>query len=734
MVNTVITQLSGGHLTLPAHIMLTGFDNPPPLYADLITALKNHCETVSEFSVSQLNPRVRLQACRDNDAEILGTALWAKDILSREPEASIGIICPDLHRHTAVIQRRFRDVLHPECTAQLDSDNALLFSLSAGQSLEDCQLLATALDILTLNSTWVDTLHLCRLLRSPFIAGAEAEEGKRANLELRLRDTGEMQVQLPWVRALAADTEAAYHCEQFAAALLEFDSLRRAFPARTGLQKWSNLFEAQLSTLGWPGSRISNGKEHAQLQAWSRLLKSFALISHWHGPVSLDRALTILRQLLAGTSQDVFADSAPIQVLTPTEADGLVFTHTRVLGLTEQHWPPPARPVPFIPLALQKEKKLPVSDVRLQTEAARRQLQQFARHTQAEIMFSYPCQEEDLILKPAGMLAAFTADKDDFTAEEELAQAQATGSVTEILREKPIVPLHDNEEPTGGIALIANQADCPFRAFAIHRLQAEPLPAPVIGLPGHVLGSMLHEALEILWQGLQDQAHLLASTTESLERLVKDAVTRAVQSKARFYRHTMTARFNDLEIQRLQGLLLNWLEEEKQRGAFSVVASEHRVPWQHANLNLTLRIDRLDKTADGKLVIVDYKSPKRSEINWLDTRQTEPQLMLYMLAVEAERATHVDGLFIAQVNVEESKYKGISNDDTIYPRSHYSNKRNMPEATDWQQLRLAWQDSLTQLANEFLSGYAAVNPKSVNTSCTWCHLDGFCRINDEVIQ
>jgi hypothetical protein len=67
-------------------------------------------------------------------------------------------------------------------------------------------LLATAMDILALNSAWVDTLHLCRLLRSPFIAGALSEESGRAHLERRLRDTGELKVQLAWVRELAAET------------------------------------------------------------------------------------------------------------------------------------------------------------------------------------------------------------------------------------------------------------------------------------------------------------------------------------------------------------------------------------------------------------------------------------------------------------------------------------------------------------------------------------------------
>ena len=163
-----------------------------------------------------------------------------------------------------------------------------------------------------------------------------------------------------------------------------------------------------------------------------------------------------------------------------------------------------------------------------------------------------------------------------------------------------------------------------------------------------------------------------------------------------------------------------------------MLSSEARYVWQHANLSLNLRVDRLDETAAGTLVVVDYKSSKNSEIKWTDERQTDPQLMLYMQAVEAGQTQQVDGLFIAQIHVEELRYKGISNDDIIYPKSHFSNKSAIAEDSSWDNLRQSWQQSLTAVANEYLQGFAAVDPKQISSSCTWCHLDGLCRVSDEV--
>ena len=732
LVETVIADIAAGDVRIPGNILLTGFDNPPPLYADLIGVLINSSSNVTRFSQVMQSPGTRLEPCRDDDEEGRRAATWARQILDTVPAARIGIICPDLQRQSAMLRRHFRTILDAGRQAAFDNRNQA-FSLGATQSLADSPLLATALDVLSLNTTWVETLTLCRMLRSPFTGSAGAEEGGRAWLERRLRDTGEMKVQLAWVRELANDADAPCHCKGLAAALLEFDSLRRALPHTATLQVWSSLFESQLAALGWPGERRLDKTETTGFKAWSRVLKNVALMSPWHGEVNLAQALAILQQLLAGSSPDADDDLAPVQILSPLEADGLVFTHTWILGMSEQQWPPPARPVPFIPLNLQKAQGMPGSDIPGQTEAARRQLDRFRGNTMTEIVFSWPQQEEDLVLKPAGMLAAIGAIPDSAEALSH-PHARFTGAQTgdglELLTEPPHIPLLDTEQPAGGTALMADQADCPFRAFAVHRLKVEPLSAPVIGLPGHVLGSIMHEALDILWRHLQDQAGLVNCDSNALAGIVRNAVTAAVSSKARFYRHTMTAQFNAMEIRRLTDLLLAWLEEEKKRGTFRVAASEHRLQWQHAGLTLTLRIDRLDETADGKRVVVDYKSSKSGEINWFDPRQTEPQLMLYMLAVEAQEAAEVDGLFIAQVNVEEIKYKGISDDDGIYPKSHYSAKRNAPESLTWQQLRQSWQDSLTAIANEFLAGYVAVAPKSVNSSCTWCHLGPFCRIGD----
>lgn len=746
LVEKVTAAIPGLAHTLPPAVLFYGFQNPPPLYRDLITQLESVCPASAHLAPPPLAPATRVMPCPDADAEIAQATAWAREVLAAHPDARIGIICPELQQRAPALLRLFNDSFHPGQATTLCREQPPLFSIPQRLPLADTPLVHAALAILALNETWVDTLAFCRLLRSPFLPDGDDGDGARTNLEKELRQSGELKTRVAWIRELAGNSGAPFASAPLAAALMELANLRRQAAGTMNAGQWCELFERQLACLGWPGERPATAAERRQFRHWSQTLKLFKQSGHWYGPLTFSQALGRLGQLLASMEYTAGNDQAPIQVLGPTEADGLVFTHTWVLGLTEQHWPPTVRPSPFIPLTLQQQAGVPGSDIRALTAAAQEQLQGFRDHTSDEMVFSYPCQQDDMPMKPTGMLKHITGVAPEQPQAQAMAPTEPTAAparhpavlamggkdATEGFSDSLTVPLLPEEGIRGGTSLLADQADCPFRAFARHRLRIDSLPAPAIGLPGNVLGSLLHDTLERFWQQVSGQQALLALAPEALDALVSDAVDKAIASTARFHPHTMSLRFIELESQRLKALLAGWLDEEKSRGAFTVLSREQRLQWQLAGLSLRLRIDRVDETDNGNLVIVDYKSSKGAEIKWTDPRQTEPQLMLYLMAVEAELARPVDGIFIAQVNVEDCRYKGISNDNAIYPKSLFSDKRQMPAETDWATLKHDWQHSLTALANEFLGGYVAVDPKAVTSSCTWCDLGGFCRIAEEV--
>jgi len=744
LVAEVTDRISKGQIKIPENILLSGFSNPPPRYADLINVLKMQGKHVYTAALPDFTPSVAVQACKNNDYEILEAARWAEQVLQENPHSRIGIVSQDIYKNSGTFERIFNQVFHGG-SLHLSSDSpSRVFNLSVQKPLMDSHLISIGMIILELNNPWIETLRFCRLLRSPclgFSAEADSQDQlfRRASLEKQLRLTSEMSLQLHSVRYFCNRENKPYSNPALSEALLAFDTLRREASDIMTCSDWADLFERQLHVLQWPGSMISSQEETRQLNAWSSVVKTFKQSSAWYGKVRLPVALSLLQALVNGNSISRNREQSPIQILTPIEADGVYFSHCWHMGLSESQWPPVSTPSPFIPLALQKKAGMAQGDVTRMTMLAREQLHQLLCHTSNEIVFSYPCQSDDLSLKPAEILEEYspelpTAVLDNPTPIMHPAGlAMAQTNQTQLLKEECRIPLLHEEELTGGVAILGNQAECPFRAFSLHRLKADPLPAPVIGLPGHALGSIIHEALEIFWQNLRSLENLTNRSKATIDQIISSAVSSALANQAARYPFTMTGQFVELEKIRLSALLKRWLDEESKRGLFTVAESEFPVEWKHHRLKLSMRVDRIDTTPEGKHVVIDYKSSSNPEIKWTEERQTDPQLMLYMLALENNEHSplSIDGLFIAQIHIDDCRYKGISNDDSLYPGSIVSSKRSLPEDCTWESLKDLWEDSLTQLANQYLEGFALVDPKSAG-SCTWCHLGAFCRVNDVV--
>jgi RecB family exonuclease len=228
---------------------------------------------------------------------------------------------------------------------------------------------------------------------------------------------------------------------------------------------------------------------------------------------------------------------------------------------------------------------------------------------------------------------------------------------------------------------------------------------------------------------MQSHAALVAADQASLEQALRQALTPALNTLARHYPTAMTPTLQALETRRLTALLLRWLDIERQRGPFTVVATEQELLWALPGLQLHLRLDRIDRAADGSTAIVDYKTGKGTAMRWEDERPAAPQLLLYQLAVDAGgRFPETAALLYARINVEEPRYDGIAADDSVIPGLAFNQQKSVTRQ-NWPELKQHWQQVIGLLADEFLQGYAAVQPAR-RDSCTYCHLASLCRITE----
>lgn len=715
-----------GRLSPPRHLVLAGFDDLTPAQRYVLDSLRgvgcriDESQLMAEAGESRA---VRI-GLPDSEHEIKVAARWTRSRLAQDPGARVAIVVPDLADKRARIARLFMAELAPAASASSQSEPAP-FNISLGLTLDSYPVVAAALGALRLIRGRVPLVDLGRLLRGPFLGDAEHERGQRARLDARLRDGGGETASVDWLVRLASEHAPALH-----ARLEAWQTWRSELPASQGAGAWADAFTRGLRCLGWPGERVLDSAEHQTVQAFHSVLTRFADLDDWLGPLTATGALNRLGRALRERIFQPESESVGVQILGTLEASGQQFDHLWVMGLHDGVWPAAPRPHPLLPAGLQRQLQMPHA-------SAERELQ-FARQVTArllaaapEVIASWPLRDGDAELRVSPLLSHLPEiDVGSLELESSADWRRVIGQtdVLETFVDEQAPPLATTGA-RGGTALLKDQAACPFRAFARHRLHARPLASPAAGLDPAARGELMHRALEMAWGELGTHARLEAEAEDGLRDIAARAAGKAVADAAKRRPDVFSDAWRALEQARVESLLLAWLELERTRAPFTVIERELDARVPVGGLELRTRIDRIDRLADGTLAVIDYKTGKVSERGWFGERPDEPQLPLYACAVGDD----LGAVLFAQVRAGEMRFRGISREEAQVPgvATIAASKTLPPEVEDWPALLGAWAHHLAALAESYRAGDARVNPKSAD-SCKYCHLGSLCRIDERL--
>jgi probable DNA repair protein len=702
-----------GSIELPSSVVLAGFDEITPQMRGLVTSLEQAGCASRLMDPPRVEPaHASLCVCRDAEHELRAAALWAREAVEARPGARVGVVVADLAQVHAMVERIFTEVLNP-AVALLDSpSSSRAFHISLGGRFADDPIAHSAMLILELAHGSLSLDRMGSLLRSPFLGGSGSERSNRALTDALLRQPHPSQV------TIAALLDACRKHSPLLARMVErWDKIRRAMPPKSALPSvWSGHFARLLAALEWPGSESLTSREHQAVEEWQELLSRFATLDAVMGATPFSAALGALNQLAAEAGFQAENEGQPVQIMGIPETAGLGFDYLWIAGMTDEAWPRRPSPNPFLPISLQRAANVPRSTARRELDYAVRTSARLL-NCAGTVVVSCIEREQDRLLRPSPLFTELARTQPPV----ERAAFWPEAAALEALDDHAAPAVAADFVPRGGTRILELQAKCPFRAFAEIRLGAKSLEVSESGLNPRDRGSLLHLVLEHVWNAIASQAELKAMTEDDLRAQIRAGIEAAFRH--RFHKAAFEDPFERevrlIEAARLEALVFEWMGLEKRRSAFTVIGQEKGERVRVGALQFDARIDRVDRLASGREVIIDYKTGDVSTGAWEGERPDSPQVPIYAIAHDRP----VGAVAFAKIQPDSCCFEGIAQESNALP----------DVATGDLAARLAeWRRVFATLAAAFVAGDARVDPKTFPGTCEFCKLGPFCRISPAI--
>jgi probable DNA repair protein len=707
----LVTQTKANLERLPVkNCLLLSFDHLPPNYQQLFSHLGSvgiKIEMADSVNICSEKMQIRFS---ELDEELIAMANWAK--CNAQLGKEVACVIPNLVGLRSKIDAIFSKIVPGN------------FDISAGKALADYPVIYDALLFLTYHKEMMTTQQLSRFVKSTFLVGSREEANSRALLDLELFKQQQYNLPFRIICVLASDTTKKYYSPILVSSLQKLLQFKHDVLQQRSCEGWACYFSEILQILGWPGEDVSTNLQ--VIERWQKLLQEFSQLSMVANLITYDDALRYLNVLAnACVFQEKPKNVPQIKILGALEAAGLEFDCMWIQGLSDNAWPPTPKPNALLPTSIQKKYNMPHASAPRELDFCSKLLYRIQNGAK-KIIHSFALQGEDMQYGPSFLIKDFPIinQTELDVCKDYNRSSNADNSIFETITDNCGPGKYAAEKINGGTRIFKAQLHCPFRAFAEHRLKTFVIKEPYLGLDALSRGQLVHDILARVWQHIKTQQDLSQLGYEKLSEMVASNVEQVLHEFSnKFIKNKLlliNAQLLIIEKARLNKIINDWLQFEKTRPPFRVLAQEQ---WQDGvigDLSIKLRLDRIDMLPDSSIIIIDYKTGKVSAMNIRDDIADDPQLPIYAILAEQKFGNKLAALLLAQVKANQFKFVGVSNGDLgidgVKAVAEY-----------WQELMEKWRSSLIQLSADFCQGRALINPKHGEQTCRECYLHSLCR-------
>jgi ATP-dependent helicase/nuclease subunit B len=702
----LLADVSAGLFNQHGALVFVGFDEWSPAKQQLRDALTQQKITVTvELNTLPTAMQVSRLHAESDKSELELAAHWARARMEENSLLNVCVVVPDLATRAAEVRRVFLDVFAANWRSTHRSREAV--NLSYGEALANKPRVASALNLLNLCQGIQNYTTISLALRSPFLKAGRAEAEQRAQLDLRLRERLGAEYfateARPYAQTIAPD---------FATILAGIDAATIDLSKRS-LASWADWITRFLQSAGWPGEDELDSVAFQEIDAWNRLLNDFAASSKIHSSIDFQTARSLLERLAWKRLHQPQGATGAVQIMGRLEAAGHQFDHLWVTGMAAEDWPAAHHPDPLIPYVLQRRCSMPGSKPDIELAQARAVTKRLALSAQ-DVIFSCAARRDGEALHPSQLIIDYPlADDSLHCAKSTWSQSLLGNAPLEIIRNDAPAPWPNKQPARGGARLFNLQGSCPLRAFLELRLGAVEIQPPENGLGYRERGSFAHQVLEDFYKEYPSSDALANLNSHSLAKHLRTICQRRMRVLTGIQRPFIRA-IAELEMQRLLPLLSAFIEQDKARGPFEVIATELAQEVQVGPVIVRLKLDRLDQLQNGSRFVIDYKTGVVKRSSWNPGKPGDMQLPLYATFTQPE----IDAVAFAQIAAQGVKFDGFGSNNADIPgvddpadKATRFLDSDGDKIVAWDALKDEWQKCLLELAEGFAAGNCAINPR-----------------------
>ncbi|MEO0950890.1 MAG: PD-(D/E)XK nuclease family protein [Pseudomonadota bacterium] len=682
---------------LAGPVLLAGFDELTPDQQALLEAMGTArfgqvIETVGFASPE----RVTCATFRD---ELVAAGGWARARREAQPAARIAIVVPGLSGHAEEVGRWFRQGFLPPAagSVRLDQDRTG-FEVSYGRTLDSYPAVDIAMRLLEFAHQPQSFMSLSRLLRSAVMTARE--HTAPLMLEQKLRAHPDR----PWrPDALAEFAEAL--APPWLAAIRQ---LSEAADQRLSPSAWAETIAQTLTAAGWLEAVATDSPVYQLRRAFHVALNALGPVAAATGSITLAEALATLRDLLSESLYQAEGEGADVLVCGPLEMPGLGFDAVWIAGLDASRWPPVGRADPLLPRSLQRTHQLPDATPEQTARFWRRRFAALAAAA-PDVVMSHAEREDDSELLPSPLLTEVDTRPAPHLADGALGWREIAGSLPVVEAPATLSEFDSARRLYRATTTLTLIESDPFAAIAIGRWHIDTLEDPVRGIDPRLRGMILHDALDALYGALDSQATIAALDAASRRERVREVLARTMASHFVHADPVLRALLR-LEESRAAILIEDLLNADATRPAFEVIAREQARTFLVGGMAVHLRLDRVDRTETGTLII-DYKTAARLSLNPVTLADRHLQLVLYALTERDPPA----GIALAGLNRDAHRYSALIDDDAgaIVPPGKSVRRCDMAAQT------ATWRDDVEARAARFVAAPVVVARWPDVTDLNW---------------